>query len=92
MFKPISFLQTYVAGTGCLEPAPLLNITYCSGKTINITYSESVFIALGIQHAEQSGFKQSVSSKRTLHDTGCLEPIPLLYNLLQWKNTKYYIF
>jgi len=23
----------------------------CSGKAINITYSESVFVALGIQHA-----------------------------------------
>jgi hypothetical protein len=57
--------------TGSLEPAPPLNITYCSGKTLSITYSESVFIALAIQHAEHSVFKQTVSSKRTLHDTGC---------------------
>jgi len=41
--------------------------------------------------AECSGFKQSVLWKFTLHETGCLEPVPLLYNLLQWKNNKYYI-
>ena len=51
----------------------LFYITCCSGRTLNMTYSESVFIALGIQHAEHSGFKHSVSCKRTLHKTGCLE-------------------
>jgi len=62
----------------------LYYITYCSGKTLNITYSESIFIALSIHHVENSGFKQSISCKFTLHETGCLEPVPLLYNLLQW--------
>jgi hypothetical protein len=78
--------------TGCLEPAPPLNITYCSGKTLSITYSESVFIALVIQCDEQSGFKQSVSCKPSFHETGCLEPVPLLYNLLQWKSFNYCLF
>jgi hypothetical protein len=62
---------------GCLEPVS------------NLYNSLSVFIALGIQHAEKNGFKQSVSCKRTLHEAGCLELVPLLYKLLQWKNTKY---
>jgi hypothetical protein len=70
----------------------LLYITFCIWKTLNIIYSESVFIAFGIQHAWHSGFKQSASCKFTLHETGCLELVPLLYNLLHWKNTKYYIF
>ena len=70
----------------------LFYIDCCIGKTLNIKYSESVFIALGIQHIEHSGFKQLVSSKLTLHETGCFETVPLLYNLLQWKNTNYYIF
>ena len=26
---------------------------FCSGKTINITHSQSVFVALGIQHAKR---------------------------------------
>jgi hypothetical protein len=70
----------------------LFYITRCIGKTLNITYSEIVFIALGFQHAWHIGFKQSVWCKSTLHETGFLELVPLLYNLLHWKNTKYYIF
>jgi hypothetical protein len=70
----------------------LFYITCCIGKTLNITYSESVFIALGIQHDWHSGFKQSASCKFTFQENGCLELVPLIYNLLHWKNTKYYIF
>jgi len=29
-----------------------------------------------------SGFKQSISCKFTLHETGYLEPVPVLFNLL----------
>jgi hypothetical protein len=54
----------------------LFYINYCSGKTLNITYSGSEFIALGIQHIEQTCFKQSASCKLTLHETGYMEPDP----------------
>ena len=88
-FQAFSFMQTYVAQNWLLGTL-LCNLLHW--KTLNMTYSESVFIALGIQHVKHSGFKQSVSCKFTFHETGCLEPVPLLYKLLQWKNTKYYIF
>ena len=88
-FKHSVLCKRTLQKTVCLE---LFYVTCCIGKTLNITYSESVFIVLGIQHVEHSGFKQSVSCKFTLHVTGSLEPVPLSYNLLQWKNTKYYIF
>jgi hypothetical protein len=49
----------------------LFYIIRCIGKTLNITYSESVFIALAIQH-----------TKRIRHIIMCLAPLYKIFNII----------